>query len=84
MVAHEIRSPLAFIRQRNYVLVQGLAGPLGEKQQDFVNRGSKKIEPPLELINDLLDVAKIEAGQFVQLRSKRKIRVWGSLNRNSP
>lgn len=68
MVAHELRSPLASIRQLNYVLVQGLAGPLGEKQQDFVNRGSKKIEALLELINDLLDVAKIEAGQFVQRR----------------
>jgi two-component system phosphate regulon sensor histidine kinase PhoR len=66
MVAHELRSPLVSIRQLNSVLVEGLAGPLEEKQQDFVNRGMKKIDGLLELINDLLDVAKIEAGKYVQ------------------
>lgn len=66
MVAHELRSPLVSIRQMNHVLLEGMAGPLGEKQQDFVGRGSKKIDGLLDLINDLLDVAKIEAGQFTQ------------------
>ena len=66
MVAHELRSPLVSIRQLNSVLVDGLAGPLEEKQQDFVNRGMNKIDGLLELINDLLDVAKIEAGKYVQ------------------
>ncbi|MBW1705977.1 MAG: response regulator [Deltaproteobacteria bacterium] len=66
MVAHELRSPLVSIRQLNSVLVEGLAGPLEEKQQDFVNRGMNKIDGLLELITDLLDVAKIEAGKYVQ------------------
>jgi two-component system phosphate regulon sensor histidine kinase PhoR len=68
MVAHELRSPLVSIRQINSVLLEGLAGPLKEKQQDFIDRGKKKIDALLELINDLLDVAKIEAGQYVQRR----------------
>jgi two-component system phosphate regulon sensor histidine kinase PhoR len=68
MVAHELRSPLVSIRQINSVLLEGLAGPLKEKQQDFVDRGIKKIDALLELINDLLDIAKIEAGQYVQRR----------------
>ena len=66
MVAHELRSPLVSIRQINSVLLEGLAGPLDEKQQDFVERGMNKIDSLLELINDLLDVAKIEAGKYVQ------------------
>ncbi len=66
MVAHELRSPLVSIRQLNSVLAEGLAGPLAEKQEDFVRRGMKKIDSLLELINDLLDVAKIEAGKYVQ------------------
>ena len=66
MVAHELRSPLVSIRQLNSVLLEGLAGPLADKQQEFVNRGIKKIDSLLELINDLLDVAKIEAGKYVQ------------------
>jgi two-component system phosphate regulon sensor histidine kinase PhoR len=66
MVAHELRSPLTAIRQQNSVVLEGLAGPLQEKQQDFLDRGIKKIDTLLELINDLLDVAKIEAGKHVQ------------------
>jgi len=66
MVAHELRSPLVAIRQLNSVILEGLAGPLGEKQHDFINRGVKKIDALLALINDLLDVAKIEAGKYVQ------------------
>jgi two-component system, OmpR family, phosphate regulon sensor histidine kinase PhoR len=68
MVAHELRSPLVSIRQLNSVLLEGLAGPMDPKHSDFVNRGTRKIDALLELINDLLDVAKIEAGRYVQRR----------------
>ncbi len=68
MVAHELRSPLVSIRQLNSVLLEGLAGPLGEKQLDYIDRGAKKIDSLLNLINDLLDVAKIEAGKYIQHR----------------
>jgi two-component system, OmpR family, phosphate regulon sensor histidine kinase PhoR len=66
MVAHELRSPLVSMRQLNSVLLEGLAGALGEKQRDFIARGTKKIDALLDLIKDLLDVAEIEAGQFTQ------------------
>lgn len=66
MVAHELRSPLVSIKQMNNVLLEGLAGPLEEKQGEHISRGSKKIDGLLELINDLLDVSKIEAGKYVQ------------------
>ena len=68
MVAHELRSPLSAIKQQNHVLLEGLCGPLGEKQHEIVCRGSNRIDALLELINDLLDVAKIEAGKYVQRR----------------
>jgi len=66
MVAHELRSPLVSIRQLDSVLLEGMAGPLLEKQQDFVGRGIKKIDALLKLINDLLDIAKIESGKAVR------------------
>jgi signal transduction histidine kinase len=66
MVAHELRSPLVSIRQLNSVLLEGLAGPLQEKQQDFVKRTMSKIDALLGLINDLLDVARLEAGRLVR------------------
>jgi len=68
MVAHELRSPLVAIRQLNTVILEGLAGPLGDKQREFIDRGTKKIDALLKLINDLLDIAKIEAGKYVQHR----------------
>ena len=68
MVAHELRSPLVSIRQLNNVILEGLAGPLGEKQEDYIGRGVRKIDTLLDLINDLLDVAKLEAGKYVQQR----------------
>ena len=66
MVAHELRSPLVSIRQLNNVLFEGLAGPLQLKQKDFVGRGLKKIDALLDLINDLLNVAKLEEGQPIK------------------
>jgi len=66
MVAHELRSPLTAIRQQNSVVLEGLAGPLQKKQEEFLSRGIKKIDTLLELINDLLDIAKIEAGKHIQ------------------
>lgn len=66
MVAHELRSPLVSIRQINTVLLEGLAGPLKEKQQEFIDRGVRKIDGLLDLINDLLNVARLEAGGYVE------------------
>ncbi|MFZ2447894.1 MAG: ATP-binding protein [Syntrophobacteraceae bacterium] len=61
-VSHELRSPLASIKQLLSVLLEGLAGELLEKQKDLLDRSRLKIESMLDLINDLLDVAKIESG----------------------
>ncbi|MBW1721404.1 MAG: response regulator [Deltaproteobacteria bacterium] len=64
MVAHELRSPLVSIRQLNSVLLEGLAGPLREKQKNYIERSMKKIDNLLDLINDLLHIAKLEDGVF--------------------
>jgi len=66
MVAHELRSPLVSIRQQISVLLEGLAGPLLEKQEGFLSKGMKKIDQLLEMINELLEIARIEAGKTVQ------------------
>jgi two-component system phosphate regulon sensor histidine kinase PhoR len=68
MVAHELRSPLSAIRQQNSVLFEGLAGPLQDKQKEFLSRSMKKIDNLLELINSLLDIAKLEEGGGVHHR----------------
>jgi len=66
MVAHELRSPLISIKQLINVLLEGLCGTLAEKQQDYLTRATKKIDELMELIRDLLDIAKIESGMVFQ------------------
>jgi two-component system phosphate regulon sensor histidine kinase PhoR len=68
MVAHELRSPVVSIRQQNSILVEGLAGPLQDKQKEILSRGIKKVDQLMELINDLLEIAKMEAAQQIQHR----------------
>jgi two-component system phosphate regulon sensor histidine kinase PhoR len=63
LVSHELRSPLGAVKLQLSVIKDGVAGELNEKQQHLVSRAQLKLEGLLELINDLLDVAKMEAGQ---------------------
>jgi signal transduction histidine kinase len=62
MVSHELRSPLAAIKQQHAVILDGLAGDLTDKQRELLSRAHAKIQGLLDLINDLLDLAKMEAG----------------------
>ncbi len=63
MVSHELRAPLAAIKQQHSVILDGLAGELSAKQVELLSRAQAKIQGLLDLINDLLDVAKLEAGR---------------------
>jgi two-component system, OmpR family, phosphate regulon sensor histidine kinase PhoR len=73
MVAHELRSPIVAIRQQNSVLIEGLAGPLNEKQAEFLERGTVKIDQLLEMINDLLEMAKIDAEKQIHHHTQTDI-----------
>ena len=63
MVSHELRAPLAAIKQQHAVILDGLAGELSPKQTEMLSRAQAKIQGLLDLINDLLDLAKMEAGR---------------------
>lgn len=63
-MSHELRTPLNSIIGFTGILQQGLAGPLNgeqKKQMDMVRTSAGHL---LELINDVLDLSKIEAGQL--------------------
>jgi len=62
MVSHELRAPISAIKLQHTVILEGLAGELSDKQRELISRAQIKLQGLLELINDLLDVAKIEAG----------------------
>jgi PAS domain S-box-containing protein len=64
-VSHDLRSPLTFMH--GYVTMIPTAGDLNEKQQDFVERIIRGIDQMSELIDDLLDIGRIEAGVGIEM-----------------
>ena len=63
-MSHELRTPLHTIIGFSELLAEGLEGPLNEKQQRFVEHIRRDSTHLLELINDVLDISKIEAGRL--------------------
>jgi PAS domain S-box-containing protein len=61
-MSHELRTPLHTIIGFTELLDEQLAGPLNEKQQRFVRHISRDSQHLLALINDVLDLSKIESG----------------------
>ncbi len=63
-MSHELRTPLNAILGFSQLLELNKKEPLSDRQQDQVNHIKKSGEHLLELINDILDLAKIEAGKL--------------------
>ena len=63
-ISHELRSPLHTIIGFSELLAEQLEGPLNKKQSRFVNHIHRDSLHLLELINDILDLSKIEAGKI--------------------
>ena len=63
-MSHELRTPLHTIIGFSELLAEQLEGPLGEKQQRFVGHILQDARHLLELINEILDISKIESGRL--------------------
>ena len=63
-ISHELRTPLNAIIGFSDMMMTGIAGPLGGKFEEYsriINGSGKHL---LHIVNDLLDIAKIDAGKF--------------------
>jgi signal transduction histidine kinase len=63
-MSHELRTPLAAILGYAELMQEGFYEPLGQKSLDALTRIRSNGKHLLGLINTVLDIAKIESGQF--------------------
>ena len=63
-MSHELRTPINAIIGYNTLMLDNIYGPLNEKQQRGIERTHKAAKHLLELVNDILDLSKIEAGKM--------------------
>jgi len=63
-MSHELRTPLNSILGFSEVLQDRMFGDLNEKQEEYVNYILESGQHLLSLINDILDLSKIEAGKL--------------------
>ena len=63
-VSHELRTPLSITEEGISLLLDGIPGPINDKQKKVLLTSKGNIERLSRIINDLLDIAKIEAGRM--------------------
>jgi len=73
MVSHELRAPLSSVEQQLSVILAGILGEINLRQKEMLGRAKERTHALLTLINDLLDLSKIEAGFVVQHKESAPI-----------
>jgi signal transduction histidine kinase len=64
LVSHQLRSPLASVKQYFGVIQEGFAGEVTDKQKEIIQKAGGYIDSLVQLINDWLDMSRIEAGRI--------------------
>ncbi|MBU4332352.1 PAS domain-containing protein, partial [Patescibacteria group bacterium] len=64
IAAHQLRTPLSSVKWTLKMLLDGDLGALSAKQREFTEKGYNSNERMIYLVNDLLDISRIEEGKF--------------------
>ena len=63
-VAHEFRTPLTSLRMAIHLVLEGVAGPLTEKQGDLLYAARDDCQRLQRTVDELLDLARIQSGKL--------------------
>ncbi|SRR6056297_243761 len=64
IAAHQLRTPLTAIKWAIRMVLTESSGSLNQEQEDLLNQGYKSNERVIKLVNDMLNVSRIEEGRF--------------------
>ena len=73
-VSHELRTPLSSIKEGLSLILDGALGVTTADQQEFVRTMDGEVDRLAELVNNMLDISKIEAGRMRLFRARVDLR----------
>lgn len=74
MIVHELRSPLDGIKKIIELVLSGSIDVKSDKFKEYINLAHQSSSSMLELVNDILDLSKLQAGKFEIIKEKSDIR----------
>ena len=63
IVSHELRTPLTSVKTSLSLLAKGAGGKITEQMREFVNIALRNLDRLIRLVDDLLDLSKIQSGR---------------------
>jgi len=72
--SHELRTPLTAIKEGISLMLDAALGPINDEQLDFMKTVDENIDRLTELISNMLDISKIEAGRMRLQRRRVDLR----------
>lgn len=70
IAAHQLRTPLSAVKWTLRLILDQDLGPISKEQEETLKKGYQSNERMIGLINDLLDITRIEEGRFIYSLSK--------------
>ncbi len=74
IVSHEMRTPLTIIKGAVSNLKDGIIGPMTDKQLKVLDTTNRNVDRLARIINDLLDLSRLESGKAKIIRRKTNIK----------
>ena len=73
--SHDVKNPIGAADGYMQLLEDGIFGPVVEPQRTSIGRARRSLQAALQLINDLLEIAKLEKGQITIARVPTDVRI---------